>query len=330
MADLDTLREAKKLIEAARYRSVEGVAIGYKYSGGKKTDEIAVIVYVGKKVPTGQLKPGQLIPKTINVSGEEVKTDVVQGKFQALSLISFDRPLLPGYSIGHPDITAGTLGFFALRNNHICIVSNAHVLANINDGKLGDPAYYPGPYDGGTEKDIIGYLVATIPIEMIDSACPIANFAVDALNFLAMLAGSKSKVPKPIKEATNVVDCAASQVAEGVEVDSAIYKIGKPVGVSQATLGMKIQKSGRTSEYTEGEIIGIEATINVSYGPQGTAIFRNQIISDIHSEGGDSGSAVLTYENKITGLLFAGGEGMTGINPIDEVLKTLELELPQE
>lgn len=326
MAEIDIarLRVARKKIESAHYPNVQGVAIGFKERNGRRTKEVVVVVYVAKKLPESQLVTKHVVPKAIDVGGRDVKTDVIQKKFEALELVSFDRPIKPGYSISHPDVTAGTLGFFARRHNQLCLISNAHVIANTNDGKIGDPAYYPGTYDGGSEKDTIGYLVATVPIEMIESTCPIAIFAVNLVNKLLAKA-FRTRIPKPIREITNRVDCAASLVAEGVEIDEEIYKIGKPTGLEQAVLGMKVQKSGRTTEYTEGTIIGIEATIQVGYS-KGTAIFEGQIISDIPSAGGDSGSAILTH-NKLVGLLFAGGEGITIMNPIEDVFQALELEI---
>lgn len=334
MDNLDLLRTAREIIESMHYPNVEGTCIGFKFRDGKKTEELAVVVYVGRKLAEAQLEAWQVIPRAVSVSGQEVETDVVQSKFKALTLIDKDSGVIkPGYSIGHPNITAATLGFFANRRSQIhvttsaiCLVSCAHAIGDTNKGKIGDPVYYPGPYDGGTEKNIVAYLAASIPIEMIEGQCPIANFCVNALNFLAKLARSKHRVPKPIREVTNRVDCAAAWIAEGIEIDKNIFRIGIPVGIEQATLGMKVQKSGRTTEYTEGEIIGIEARVTVGY-QEGTALFVGQTISDIPSAGGDSGSAVLTYGNNLVGLLFAGGEGITIMNPIEDVFQQLELDI---
>lgn len=337
MDNLDSLRTARGIIESACYPNVEGTCIGFKFRNGEKTDELAVVVYVGRKLSEAQLEAWQVIPRTVSVSGQEVKTDVTQSKFKALMLIGKDSGTIkPGYSIGHPNITAATLGFFAERQSQIhmttsavCLVSCAHAIGDTNKGKIGDPIYYPGPYDGGTEKNTVAYLAVSIPIEMIEGQCPIANFCVDALNFLAKLARSKHRVPKPIREVTNKVDCAAAWVAEGIKIDRNIFRIGIPTGIEQATLGMKVQKSGRTTEYTEGEIIGIEANVTVSY-QEGTARFTGQTISDIPSAGGDSGSAILTYDdNKIVGSLFAGGEGITIMNPIEDVFRELKLDIPR-
>lgn len=335
MDELESLRAAKKLIESKHYPNVEGISIGYRFRGGKRTKEIVVVVYVSKKLPESELFSEHVIPKTISIlepdhyedTYYEVKTDVVQSRFSALALIDKEGPVKPGYSISHPDVTAGTLGFFAERLSQICLVSNAHVISNTNKGKIGDPIYYPGTADGGTEENTVAHLAATIPIEMIESECPIANFCVNGLNFLARIFWSKSRIPAPIREVYNRVDCACARMADRIEINRNIYKIGEPVGIEQATLGMEVRKSGRTSEYTEGEIIAIEASIRVTYS-QGTALFDGQIVSNIPSAGGDSGSAVLTPDNNLVGLLFAGGEGVTIMNPIEDVFYALGINIP--
>ncbi|NIU63493.1 MAG: hypothetical protein GWN66_23410, partial [Pseudomonas stutzeri] len=65
------------------------------------------------------------------------------------------RPAPGGVSIGHVDITAGTLGCLVVRGDHIYILSNNHVLANSNEAEPGDAILQPGPHDGGTMDDQI-------------------------------------------------------------------------------------------------------------------------------------------------------------------------------
>src|SRR5437016_14534636 len=69
------------------------------------------------------------------------------------------RPAPPRYSVGHPSITAGTIGA-RVRDalGHVYILSNNHVLANSNGASIGDPEYQPGPFDGGTSADQIATL----------------------------------------------------------------------------------------------------------------------------------------------------------------------------
>jgi hypothetical protein len=71
------------------------------------------------------------------------------------------RPLRIGTSIGHFNITAGTLGCLVKprRGDQPLILSNNHVLADENRGNQGDAILQPGAYDGGKRpKDVIGFL----------------------------------------------------------------------------------------------------------------------------------------------------------------------------
>ena len=94
----------------------------------------------------------------------------------------------------------------------------------------------------------------------------------------------------------------------------------------EATLGMKVQKYGRTTGHTVGRVTGINATIDVNYRT-GNARFEGQIVisGDGFSTGGDSGSLIvsrglLTADRRPVGLLFAGSATSTIANPIDLVL----------
>ena len=102
--------------------------------------------------------------------------------------------------------------------------------------------------------------------------------------------------------------------------------IGSPQGVAKAKLGMSIQKSGRTTGYTTGKVKDISASVKVNYDNQ-VALFRNQILTTNMSQGGDSGSLVLDMKQRAVGLLFAGSEQVTILNPISAVLNLLNVEL---
>jgi len=318
--------EARKLVESKHYPNVEGVFKGYKVKDGKRTKTLAVLVCVSKKLSESQLHPQDIVPKVVNVSGRSVKTDIIQtGKFKALTLIDFDGPVKSGYSCGHPKVTAGSVGPFANRNGKRCLVTNAHVGANTNKGKIGDPLYYPGPYDGGKPENTISHLVATIPIEMMASNCPIAKAVVSMFNSFAKLLKRRSRLLPPIRQIVNQVDCCAHELMPEIEIDEVIPYIGKPTGIMEAELGMKLQALGRTTEYTQGEVIGTEGDVQVAY-EEGIAMYEDQILSDIRTEGGDSGSVVLCG-TKLVGLRFAGGEGVAIMNRIQTVFDKLEISL---
>jgi len=124
----------------------------------------------------------------------------------------------------------------------------------------------------------------------------------------------------------NHVDCALARPLSPDLVTPEILQIGKPVGAGTASLGTPVCKFGRTTSYTHGNIIQVDVTATVDYdGP--TAVFHGQLMSGAMSQGGDSGSAVLDDQKRVVGLLYAGSDTTTLINPIQDVLTALNVEI---
>lgn len=243
------------------------------------------------------------------------------------------RPCPGGVSVGHYQITAGTLGCWVKRNGHYFLLSNNHVLANVNQANIGDPIYQPGAYDGGTGADEIGKLHEFVPISMTElSNCPIASFAATILNFLSRIFGRKTRLIAYAPGESNKVDCAIAEPNSGVDVldrvledDGSLIKIE---GEAEAKVGLLVKKSGRTTGTTHGEIAQTDVTVNVNMGDSKIAIFTDQIVVEKEgmSAGGDSGSAVLTEDNRLVGLLFAGSEKVTIANRYSNVKEALGLD----
>jgi hypothetical protein len=131
--------------------------------------------------------------------------------------------------------------------------------------------------------------------------------------------------------ADNYVDCALARPVNAEMFTGHIRSIGQVLGTKPAALGMRVRKSGRTTDYTEGMITLLNATVSVGYSTSAgkrTARFVGQVICQPMSQGGDSGSLVLdTAENKAVGLLFAGSTAATIFTPINVVLDTLGVDL---
>jgi hypothetical protein len=122
------------------------------------------------------------------------------------------------------------------------------------------------------------------------------------------------------------VDCAIAKPLSPELVTPEILQIGKPAGVGAATLGTSVQKFGRTTNYTHDRITQIDVTATVDYGGP-LAVFQGQLMAGAMSQGGDSGSAVLDDQKRVVGLLFAGSDSTTLINPIQDVLTALNVEI---
>ncbi len=330
---LDRIRALKEqwLPDLFGRRNVVACGIGYKIRGGTQTHELSLVVSVTHKVPAANLLAEDLIPPQI----EGVPTDVVElGVLRAFSDPAEHRkrrrPAVPGISIGHLHISAGTFGCLVRRGDDLFILSNNHVLADVNRARPGDPILQPGPSDGGTQPvDRIAVLEEFVPLDFgtAEPTCPLAGLAAKGLNALAKLLGSSYRF-QPIVQTPGInrVDAAIARPLQPDLVSPEILEIGAPVGVGEAMLGMTVQKSGRTTGYTTGTITQIDATVRIDYyGPQAT--FGGQLVATPMSQPGDSGSAVLDMERRVVGLLFAGSDAATIINPIADVLSALRVEL---
>src|SRR5213592_4033978 len=190
-------RAAKAANEAAIFAraNVVGVGIGNKMIRGRETDEPCIVVFVEAKRPEAQLRHRDVVPKSFGA----IRTDVVEtGRFHArrseqamdLERTKRIRPAPGGVSIGHVQITAGTLGLLARRHGRPVILSNNHVLANQNAGHVGDSILQPGPADGGRLQDTIARLVDFVPIQFKEpEPGPIARFLARLFGPLLQAAG---------------------------------------------------------------------------------------------------------------------------------------------
>ncbi len=239
----------------------------------------------------------------------------VTGRFMALSdPTTRQRPAPLGYSVGHPAITAGSIGGRVVDGvGAVYVLSNNHVLANSNNASIGDAALQPGPYDGGTAPaDQIGTLAAFNTIDFSGGLN-----TIDAAIALS--------------DATNLGNATPTDDGYGTP-SGAIYGDANNDGVfddKTALLGLNVQKYGRTTKLTHGQITGINATVDVCYEVFfifciKSARFVDQLIIEpgSFSGGGDSGSLIVTDDQNKNpvGLLFAGSSTQTIANRIDLVL----------
>ena len=334
--------------------NVVSIGIGFKYKGGVRTDEICIVIGVKKKLPAAQVPAGELIARSIG----GVDTDVIEyGEIKALadvmdvgtqSLTQKRRPCPPGYSVGHPQVTAGTLGAWVHRGpgDEHYILSNNHVIANSNDAVLGDFIRQPGRADGGTDNDRFARLTEYVRIRF-DSGNGNGGKKSSAAfgwklwkwpaNAIAKMLGCPYRLvvarPNVIDQPEpNLVDAAVARVLLEDWVDLEIPAIGEIQGFRDLDLGDRVIKTGRTTETTTGTVETVSATSQVDYGTgKGIATFGDQFViradSGDFSQGGDSDSAVIDEDGFVGGLLFAGGDGVTIVNRISHVVSLLGIRL---
>jgi hypothetical protein len=159
----------------------------------------------------------------------------------------------------------------------------------------------PGCYDDGGEQDIVAHLDDFVNLEISKNH----NSYVDY----------------------NLCDCAIASIDDGIDLSYMVDGIGTPTGITYGRLGMKVRKLGRTTGYTESEIIAVNTTVKLRIG-SGVAVFTDQIVARKMCEEGDSGAAVFDKGTKVVGILFASGHRVSLINKIHNVFKLLDIELP--
>ncbi len=264
--------------------------------------QICIQFTVGKKVmadDTAELAAlgSNPIPKQISVNGAIIPTDVLERTYKPAFKVlpepvpSQQRkvrrdPIQPGLSIGHPTITAGTLGaiVYDARDGSACMLSNWHVLQG-HDGKPGDPVVQPGSYD--------------------DSDTSVNQAGVLVRGHLGR-AG----------------DCAIAGI-EGRGFDATVLDLAVKIArIGEPSLDDTVVKSGRTTNVTYGQVRRVDTIAKIDYGrgrEETIGCFEigphPQYPPQDHevSMGGDSGSAWMavssgTLTDVMVGLHF-GGEG---------------------
>ncbi|QPC82636.1 hypothetical protein G4Y79_23590 [Phototrophicus methaneseepsis] len=193
----------------------------------------------------------------------------------------------------------------------------------------------PGDNNGGTRPPTT------------ESGCDIVDIIVSLSNVMARAVGSEKQltakssvvgaqvVADPVMAQqvvpTNGVDCAVASVIEPDTFSGEILNIGAISGIAEASLGMRVRKSGRTTGYTEGIVSLVNATVDVAYATAAgtkTARFTGQVLTNSMSAGGDSGSLIVAADApNAVGLLFAGSSVSTIFTPIQSVLDALNVNL---
>lgn len=330
------LRYRKKLLT---FDNVVGIGRGFKEVGGEWSYLEAIQVLVEQKLPKSELRRSAIIPEEI----AGFPTDVIEiGHVHALGTRTDRlRPASPGVSIGHYLISAGTFGavVYDLATGQPLILSNNHILANGSAtgqqrAQKGDPILQPGPYDGGTvENDLIGHLERYVPLQMgaSDTSSLLSQLLINKFGgvFHALQRliprGNSFSGRKGLPGGENVIDCAVAVPVNDRLIDERILSIGRVRGVRNPEVGDLLMKSGRTTGITRGRVRTVDATLNVEMGDGNQAVFRDQIVVDLLSEGGDSGSLILDRNHNACGLLFAGSDEVTVCNPIQPVLDALHV-----
>jgi hypothetical protein len=293
-------RHVKRVRSVFQDPNIVGVGISEKTTGrGVKTGDLSVCFYVEKKIPRNKLRAGKLVPPVMSApDGTAVFTDVKaigRVRPEAHKKVS---PVESGFSVGHVDITAGTVGAIVKKGKKLYILSNSHVLANSGLGQVKDAVLYPGPKDGGKfPKHLVGTLA----------------------KFVKFKVGGKF---------LNHVDCALCEIdaARLDDLDLSIFgiKLGGLPKTVKAQRNMVVIKRGRTTGETQGVVEDVNFRVVIDYPDVGEVGFLEQVLCSRYTKPGDSGSIVVDKKSKaIVGLHFAGASGKSIFNPIADVIAAL-------
>jgi hypothetical protein len=199
--------------------------------------------------------------------------------------------LTSGLSIGHPKITAGTLGGFVHDDDGVYVLSNNHVLANSNRARPYDPILTPGPIDQGASHAhrVIGQLYRWMEL--------------------------REHTPQSL-------DAAIARLATGTKYQpSYVPGIGRVnrIPIDDRYAVHSVFKLGRTTKLTRGAVSAFEIDdVVVNYGTADKPRwlqFDNQLefvgapTGEVFSRAGDSGALIYDGDSRRPyALLFAGGQ----------------------
>lgn len=204
----------------------------------------------------------------------------------------------------------GTLGCFVKDSDGTTyLLSNNHVIAELNEAKLGDPVVQPGRSHGGRgPRDTIANLSRFQVLR--SQASSIQGQNLDAA--IAQLATG-----------------AAVQTGNLLQVDAGVHQFGQGV-----------HKSGATTGRTVGVVTQERVRRVPVRTPRGIYIFDNVfevqgLDANPFSAPGDSGSVIWSEDgNQPIGLLFAGGsldpstgKVITLALPMQAVLSSFDVEV---
>lgn len=333
----EALLEAKQKIEDQYLGKgrVHTVYIGEIEKAGVNNGQIGVVALVDEKIPIAQLSADEIIPRSVEAEGDCIPVDVQQSPqptdlrlmLNSMDLVDFaiaqttdvlpqgidewrqcfQVPIPGGVQIAPENagwvgtLTCACIGKDVDGREIVGCLSNYHVaVSEERPGvRMGQPA--------GAGGDWFAKLVSWSPMQFSTGA----SNRVDAA-FMSTWRDDGIYAP----------GCHTVKPEQ--------YKIGKinPSPVLQHRIGDRVQKSGRTTGHQFGRVVGVDATSHIGYG-QGTARFVGQTIirgdNGDFSGPGDSGSLVLSEDNRPYGLLFAGGGGTTIINTIADVMEVMKV-----
>jgi len=298
-------------------KQTDDIALGVAEGMGEEDSRLAVLVQ------DEAVQGSQIVERIVTLAHGEAEVLYI-GRQNASWTQVRNNPIRLGCSASPVTVGyAGTMGCFAKdgQTGHVGVLSNNHVLADVNRVALQTPIMQPGALDNGNPgKDAVAVLSRFVPIQFGG----VPN-AVDAA-FATILQHGRQEDRATLYDSANVPMPAITL---------------NPSSVTAAMPGMTVFKTGRTTRHTRGRVRAVNVNnYQVNMG-MGVARFDNQILVEMantpaapFSRPGDSGSLIVDGSGQPVALLFAGSNiggagnvGVTGCNPISSVLTQLGITL---
>ena len=341
----EKLNEITSQLNQTTSDDIVGVSYGFKMVNGSVTSEKSLIYTVKEKKPLNDIPEEDRIPSTIDVDGESVKTDVIQGSVELQGFGNFcdpqwtqwqtvapgnrntHRPLMGGVSTtnwGSLSGFVGTLGFIAVdsADNTLVGVSNNHVLvddafftierdpANIRTNVFQDICTQPNDGANMGPSFKVGVVKKYQPINLQNKV----DGALMAIDDISLIDPAVSWMQFGITGMTS-----APRFATTSEINTALENPSQEYYMSSRTTGPKGQDDTKLLNWAAS------SSILINYNKQNapTSVYMNETFELVASgsstpsgeycyypsAGGDSGSAILTRINDdlvIVGILYGG------------------------
>jgi hypothetical protein len=221
------------------------------------------------------------------------------------------RPVPIGVYTGADGFGGGTYGA-RLRDaqGNLFMLSNNHVFAGNNMAPIGAKAIQPyRQAKNWSPTDSVGTLFDFEPLAFFEG-------------------NSNGPLLNPASLPVNVIDAAVVATTSATAGNATPCDgYGIPKSLAMSPRHGPVQKYGRTTGLTKGNVTAINATVDVVFGvlPNGNwkvARFVNQIVIKRPGfcDGGDSGALVVNKDGNPMGLLFAGRNAYCIANPILPIL----------
>lgn len=219
-----------------------------------------------------------------------------------------------GVNANSQDCCSGTLGsLLADQNGKQYILSNNHILGRVGHASAGEAIVQPGYVDTFCNfalPNTVAHFTAAPPIETANVDAAIAEVVSGAVDSQGEIIG-----------------------LGGIASDGSYISAPPANTIVDASVGMAVAKSGRTTGLSCGTVMGVNGLIRIDLSAECgnptniSVLFDNQIVMGSIANYGDSGSLIVEVDTArpvgmVAGLAF-GGTLITA-NPASDVLSALK------